>query len=70
MNNRRNADLSELEEIFDSLSQSYQRYWEAYVMFQNQLYETLRAARIRTFHRQSVHNMPSSHAQAPMIWVP
>lgn len=45
MNSERNADRSKLEEIFDSFSQSYQRYWEAYVMLQNQLYETLRAAR-------------------------
>ena len=41
----RNADRNKLEEIFDSFSQSYQRYWEAYVVLQNQLYETLRAAR-------------------------
>jgi DNA repair ATPase RecN len=34
-----------MEEIFDSFSQSYQRYWEAYVVLQNKLYETLRAAR-------------------------
>jgi len=45
LNNEKNADTSELEEIFDSFSQSYQRYWEAYVVLQNQLYETLRAAR-------------------------
>jgi len=45
LNNERNADRSGLEEIFDSFSQSYQRYWEAYVVLQNQLYETLRAAR-------------------------
>ena len=45
MNNERNAGQSGLEEIFDSFSQSYQRYWEAYVVLQNQLYETLRAAR-------------------------
>ena len=41
----RNAGRNKLEEIFDSFSQSYQRYWEAYVVLQNQLYETLRAAR-------------------------
>jgi hypothetical protein len=40
-----NADRSTLEGIFDSFSQSYQRYWEAYIALQNQLYETLRAAR-------------------------
>jgi DNA repair ATPase RecN len=45
LNNERNADWSKLEEIFDSFSQAYQRYWEAYVVLQNQLYETLRAAR-------------------------
>ena len=45
MNNERNADWSKLEEIFDSSSQSYQRYWEAYFVLQNQLYETLRATR-------------------------
>ena len=45
MNNERNADRSKLKEIFISFSQSYQRYWEAYVVLQNQLYETLRAAR-------------------------
>ena len=45
MNSERNADQSKVEEIFDSFSQSYQRYWEAYVVLQNQLYETLRAAR-------------------------
>ena len=45
MNNERNAGRSGLEEIFDSFSQPYQRYWEAYVVLQNQLYETLRAAR-------------------------
>jgi DNA repair ATPase RecN len=45
LNNGRNADRSKLEEIFNSFSQSYQRYWEAYVVLQNKLYETLRAAR-------------------------
>ncbi len=33
------------EEILDSFSQSWRRYWEAYVELQDQLYETLRAAR-------------------------
>ena len=45
MNNERNADRNKLEEIFDSFSQSYQRYWETYVVLQNELYGTLRAAR-------------------------
>jgi hypothetical protein len=40
-----NAEGSTLEEIFDSFSKSYKRYWEAYVVLQDQLYETLRAAR-------------------------
>ncbi len=45
LNNERNADPGKLREIFDSFSLSYQKYWEAYVVLQNQLYETLRAAR-------------------------
>jgi hypothetical protein len=45
MKHQDNADPSTLEEIFDSFSLSYQRYWEAYIVLQNQLYETLRAAR-------------------------
>lgn len=45
MNDERNADRNELEAIFESFSQSYRSYWEAYVALQNQLYETLRAAR-------------------------
>ena len=44
MNNERNADRIKLEEVFNAFSQSYQRYLEAYVVLQNQLYETLRAA--------------------------
>lgn len=40
-----NAESSTLEEIFDSFSKSYKRYWEAYVVLQDRLYETLRAAR-------------------------
>lgn len=39
------AETRTLEEIFDSFSESYRRYWEAYVALQNQLYETIRAAR-------------------------
>jgi len=31
--------------IFDLFSQAWLRYWEAYVALQDQLYETLRAAR-------------------------
>jgi len=33
------------EVMLDSFSQAWRRYWEAYVGLQNQLYETLRAAR-------------------------
>lgn len=45
MDRGENAERGTLEEIFDSFSQSYQRYWDAYVALQNQLYETLRAGR-------------------------
>jgi DNA repair ATPase RecN len=45
LNHEGSTDRSALEGIFDSFSQSYQKYWEAYVVLQNQLYETLRAAR-------------------------
>jgi len=31
--------------MFDSFSQSYQGYWEVYILLQNRLYDTLRAAR-------------------------
>jgi len=33
------------EAIFDSFGQAWQRYWQTYVELQDQLYETLRAAR-------------------------
>ena len=33
------------EAILDSFNQAWRKYWEAYVELQNQLYETLRAAR-------------------------
>ena len=33
------------EAILDSFNQAWRRYWEAYVELQDQLYETLRAAR-------------------------
>lgn len=45
MDSNENAEGSTLEEIFNSFSESYKRYWEAYVVLQDQLYETLRAAR-------------------------
>ena len=31
--------------ILDSFGQAWRRYWEAYIEFQDQLYDTLRAAR-------------------------
>ena len=39
------ADQTRLEEMFDSFSKAWLKYWESYVVTQNQLYETLRAAR-------------------------
>lgn len=45
MESGKGAKNGTLDEIFNSFSQSYQRYWEAYVVLQNALYETLRAAR-------------------------
>jgi len=45
LDRRESAGRDTLEEIFDSFNQSYQIYWKAYVALQNQLYETLRAAR-------------------------
>lgn len=39
------ADQARLEEIFDSFNKAWLKYWEAYVALQNQLYESLRAAR-------------------------
>ena len=33
------------EAILDSINQAWRRYWEAYIELQDQLYETLRAAR-------------------------
>ena len=45
MNHDDNAKGSTPDEIFDSFSRSYKRYWEAYVVLQDRLYETLRAAR-------------------------
>ena len=45
MDRRETSERNTLEEIFDSFNQSYQIYWKAYVALQNQLYETLRAAR-------------------------
>ena len=39
------ADRARLEEMFDSFSKAWLKYWESYVALQNQLYESLRAAR-------------------------
>jgi hypothetical protein len=39
------ADQTRLEEMFDSFSKAWLKYWECYVVLQNQLYETLRAGR-------------------------
>jgi hypothetical protein len=39
------AGPSNAEAILDSFSQAWRKYWEAYVKLQDQLYETLRAAR-------------------------
>jgi hypothetical protein len=38
-------DRARIEEIFDSFSKAWLKYWESYVELQNQLYESLRAAR-------------------------
>jgi hypothetical protein len=39
------ADQAKLEEMFDSFSKAWLKYWESYILLQNQLYETMRAAR-------------------------
>ena len=39
------ADRTRLEEMFDSFGKAWLKYWESYVILQNQLYETLRAGR-------------------------
>jgi len=39
------ASSGSAEAVLDSFNQAWQRYWEAYVELQDQLYETLRAAR-------------------------
>jgi hypothetical protein len=36
---------SSLDEIFDSFNKAWMKYWDSYVSLQNQLYESLRAAR-------------------------
>jgi hypothetical protein len=39
------ADETSLQEMFASFSKAWLKYWESYVVLQNQLYESLRAAR-------------------------
>jgi len=39
------ADRTRPEEMFDSFGKAWLKYWESYVVLQNQLYETLRAGR-------------------------
>jgi chromosome segregation ATPase len=39
------ADQTRLEEMFDSFSKAWLKYWESYVSLQDQLYEGIRAAR-------------------------
>jgi len=39
------ADRTRLEEIFDSFNTAWMKYWESYIALQNQLDESLRAAR-------------------------
>ena len=34
-----------LDETFDSFNKAWMKYWDSYVVLQNQLYESLRAAR-------------------------
>ena len=36
---------SEIERIFDEFNKSWMTYWDAYVELQNQLYESIKAAR-------------------------
>jgi hypothetical protein len=38
-------DRARLEEIFDSFNRAWLEYWDSYVALQDQLYESLRAAR-------------------------
>jgi hypothetical protein len=45
MNPAGNADQTRLQEILDSFNKAWLKYWESYVALQNQLDESLRAAR-------------------------
>ena len=38
-------EKARFEELFDAFSRAWLKYWESYVALQNQLYESLRAAR-------------------------
>lgn len=42
---RASAEQTRIQEIFDSFSKAWLKYWESYVSLQDQLYESLRAAR-------------------------
>jgi hypothetical protein len=39
------AEQAKLEELFNSFSKAWLKYWESYVVLQNQLYDSLQAAR-------------------------
>jgi hypothetical protein len=45
MNPAGGAGQTRLEEIFDSFNEAWLKYWESYIALQNQLDESLRAAR-------------------------
>ncbi len=45
MESGKSARDTRLREIFASFNESWMKYWESYVTLQNQLYESLRAAR-------------------------
>ena len=45
MDSTGSASDARLREIFVSFNESLMKYWESYVMLQDQLYESLRAAR-------------------------
>jgi len=42
---RANTKHPSLDETFDSFNKAWMKYWDSYVVLQNQLYESLRAAR-------------------------
>jgi exonuclease VII small subunit len=45
MNPAGSADQTRLKEIFDSFNEAWLKYWESYIALQNQLDQSLRAAR-------------------------